>query len=186
MSELMRRVARLRVPLGAVIALAVLILARPTPVIMITGIALAAVGELVRIWASGFIRKNAALATSGPYRYTRNPLYVGNLLAGIGVVVASGNWWLAAVYAVYYAVTYSATITRETAILNELFPREFMNYCQFVPAFFPRLWKSSLLPPESSLQFDSGLVWKNREYRALISLVLIFIIFLIKLRYPWP
>ena len=71
------RVARrIRVPLGFAFALVFLWLARPTPMFLLLGLVLVVPGLLLRGYASGYVKKNAELTTTGPYAYTRNPLYL--------------------------------------------------------------------------------------------------------------
>ena len=55
------------------------------------GIPVALVGVAIRTWAAGHVRKNQQLAISGPYAYVRNPLYIGSLIAGIGLGISSGR-----------------------------------------------------------------------------------------------
>jgi len=186
MSRFVCRIARLRVPLGGAVAILVLLFAAPTWTFLAIGFLLAVAGEAIRVWASGFIRKNAALATGGPYRHTRNPLYVGNLITGLGVVVAAGSWWLAAVYLGYYALCYGATICCESTVLSGLFPREYEAYRSAVPAFFPRLRPAPIVDGHSAPRFDPGLIWRNREYRSALATLLVFAILLLKILFPWP
>src|SRR3981081_2724384 len=94
MAEWSRIARRIRVPLGFLFAVLYLWLARPTWRSMAAGAIVILSGLLIRALASGYVRKNEALATSGPYRYTRNPLYVGSLLIGIGFALAARSWWV--------------------------------------------------------------------------------------------
>ena len=89
-----RVATRSRVPLGFIFAAAYFWLARPTWTSLGAGFAVAAVGVLVRALASGHIRKNAELATTGPYAYTRNPLYLGSIIIAIGFIIAARNLWI--------------------------------------------------------------------------------------------
>ena len=66
--------SRLRVPLGYLAGALAVVFARPTPASIAAGLALAVVGEALRLWASGHIEKTRRLATGGPYAHTRNPL----------------------------------------------------------------------------------------------------------------
>ncbi|MBI2838554.1 MAG: isoprenylcysteine carboxylmethyltransferase family protein [Acidobacteria bacterium] len=182
MGSIKGRIARVRVPAGGIVALAVVLFAHPTRLSMLSGIAVTLAGEAVRIWASGYIRKNTRLATDGPYGYTRNPLYVGNLLIGLGVVIAAGNPWMALLFALYYAVCYGATIRCESEVLARLFGDEFERYRTEVPGFFPRLRATG----ESGGGFDRRLIWQNREYRAIAAVVAVYCLIALRSLLRWP
>ena len=87
MSEIgvfVRLLARLRVSLGFVCAVLVWILAEPTGPTLLVGTAIAAVGELIRIWAAGHLNKAREVTASGPYRWVAHPLYIGSSVMGVG------------------------------------------------------------------------------------------------------
>src|ERR1044072_2657620 len=69
-------IQRWRVPLGFLCGAAFIFFARPTPKAFAIGASVSLLGLALRAWAAGHIRKNAQLATSGPYAFTRNPLYL--------------------------------------------------------------------------------------------------------------
>jgi len=96
-------------------------------------------GLVVRFWASGYISKSRTLATSGPYAYTRNPLYLGNFILGLGVVVMSCNIWLALYYFVTFCILYVGTITEEQEVLEGKFGDAYHDYVACVPMFFPSI-----------------------------------------------
>ena len=98
-------------------------------------------GLLIRALASGHVRKNEALATSGPYAYTRNPLYLGSLLMGVGFAVAARSWWVGVALVVMFFAIYMPVIRDEETFLRQKFP-EFEEYAQRVPSMFPRLTRS--------------------------------------------
>src|SRR5687767_9826396 len=91
-----RRLARWRVPLGFLFAVAALILSRPTLRSLALGVMVAAPGEALRIWAAGHLEKSREVTRSGPYRLTRHPLYAGSALMGAGLAIASGSVTVAA------------------------------------------------------------------------------------------
>ena len=94
-------------------------------------------GLLIRALASGHVRKNEALATSGPYAYTRNPLYLGSLLIGVGFAVAARSWWVGVALVVMFFAIYLPVIRDEEAFLRQKFP-EFEEYARRVPRMFPK------------------------------------------------
>src|ERR1700727_2293994 len=129
---------RIRVPLGFVFAVLYFWLARPTWRFIPLGTVLILPGLLIRALASGHVRKNEALATSGPYAYTRNPLYLGSLLMGLGFAVAARSWWVGIVLVVMFVAIYLPVIRGEEAFLRQKFP-EFEEYARRVPRMLPRL-----------------------------------------------
>src|SRR6476469_2476901 len=117
----MRWLARRRVALGFLVAVATLLLARPTWMTWRTGLAIAVVGEAVRIWAAGHLEQSREVTRSGPYRWTRHPLYVGSTIMALGIVVASRSVIVTALAAVYMASTLTAAIRTEEAFLTRAF-----------------------------------------------------------------
>src|SRR5499426_422953 len=128
---------KLRVPLGFVIAVAVIYFAEPTAVSIVTGLPVALVGAVFRALAAGVIKKDSMLATSGVYALTRNPLYFGSSLLGTGFAIMSANEYAAALIIVPFGLVYPTVMLREEAHLSRLFPQEFPAYRAKVPRFFP-------------------------------------------------
>src|SRR5258708_36638469 len=95
-------------------------------------------GLLIRALASGHVRKNEALATSGPYLYTRNPLYLGSLLIGIGFAVAACSWWVGIGLIIMFFAIYLPGMRGEEEFLRQRFP-ELEESARRVPRLFPRL-----------------------------------------------
>src|SRR6266851_5444896 len=82
---------RVRVPLGFVFAALYLWLAKPTLKSVLIGVGLVIPGLMIRALASGHLQKNEQLATGGPYAHSRNPLYLGSLIARVGVGPSGGE-----------------------------------------------------------------------------------------------
>src|SRR5262245_40875172 len=114
-------VARLRVPSGFLIVFVFAWFSRPTVESLWLGLPLAAGGLLVRAWAAGCLAKNQQLATSGPYAYTRNPLYLGTLLVAAGLVIAARSAWLGILFAAVFLLIYLPVIELEEQHLRRLF-----------------------------------------------------------------
>lgn len=172
-------IQRLRVPLGFVFAIAFLVFARPEPVTLIIGAIISIIGLLIRAWASGHIRKNKNLAVSGPYAYTRNPLYLGSFIMVFGFTIASGVWWLAVLFVMLFLAIYYPVMQAETKELTDIFGESYKEYSEKVPLFLPRLtaYKDMSSPPQN---FDSGLYLKYREYRAALGLALAWGVLILK------
>src|SRR5690348_1568810 len=133
-----RIATRLRVPLGFVFAAVYLWLAQPSWTMLLGGCVLTVMGLLIRAAASGHIRKNRELTTTGPYAYTRNPLYLGSLLIAAGFIVAARSPWIALVAALMLLFVYIPVIRAEEKYLSTLFP-EYRDYAASVPRLLPRL-----------------------------------------------
>lgn len=156
--------ARTRVPLGFVIVMMFVALAAPSLSRLAAGAAVALLGLALRTWATGHLDKNRALAVSGPYAYTRNPLYLGTTLVAAGFALAGGSWWLAVYLAVFLALWYLPVVSEEESHLTHLFP-EFRDYAARVPRFWPAL-RSAAPSPQ---RFRWSLYLQNQEYNALVG-----------------
>ena len=171
-----QRIARrIRVPLGFVFAGAYIWLARPTFSSIAGGSVIALLGLTVRALASGHVKKNEVLTVSGPYAYSRNPLYLGSLILAAGFAVAARSWWVAVIAAGIFFVIYAPVIRSEEEFLRARFP-EFDEYASKVPRLFPRIkpYRSS------SSSFSWHLYWKHREYNAALGLFLMIAVLLVK------
>ena len=160
-----RFLQRLRVPLGFVFAIVFVIFARPTLWTLIAGGIVAFIGVAIRAWASGHIRKARELAVSGPYAYTRNPLYVGSFILGVGFTVAAGVWWLGLLFIALFLGIYLPVMRVEVNDIREIFGADFDDYERNVPMFLPRFcrWK------KSDAKFDFQLYLQYRECRAALG-----------------
>jgi protein-S-isoprenylcysteine O-methyltransferase Ste14 len=150
-------------------------LAHPTWRSIILGSSIAVIGIIIRALASGHVRKNEQLTTTGPYAYTRNPLYLGSLIIALGFTLASRSWIIAAIAATMLVVIYIPVIRSEEAFLRAHFP-EFDDYCRNVPRLFPRL----KLAQGSAGSFSAHLYWKHREYNAALGAAAIVAVLVIK------
>lgn len=158
---------RIRVPLGFVFAGVYLWLAQPSSRSIFIGSLIALLGLLLRAYASGHLRKNERLATSGPYAYTRNPLYLGSLIIAAGFAFAARSWWIAGIGVIIFVTIYIPVMRSEELFLRNNFP-DSGDYFDHVPQLFPRLSQYQ----SSSSGFSAHLYWKHREYNAAIGAVL--------------
>jgi protein-S-isoprenylcysteine O-methyltransferase Ste14 len=167
-----RVATRSRVPLGFLFAAAYFWWARPTWLSLAAGSGIALVGLGVRSLASGHIRKNAELATTGPYAYTRNPLYLGSILIALGFIVAARNVWIGIAALGMFTFIYLPVIRAEEKYLRSAFPG-YADYARHVPRLLPRLTPfRSDTAENSASQFSSQLYWKHREYNAAVGATL--------------
>jgi protein-S-isoprenylcysteine O-methyltransferase Ste14 len=159
------------VPLGFLCGALFLIFARPRPLTLIIGGAIAVFGLILRAWAAGHIRKNAQLATSGPYAFTRNPLYLGSFFLGVGFTVASSQPLLGLLFAALFLGIYLPVMRVEAATLAELFGEDYARYARAVPLFVPRLFPYRDEKTRDA-RFDTSLYLLYREYRAALGLLI--------------
>jgi protein-S-isoprenylcysteine O-methyltransferase Ste14 len=166
---------RWRVRVGYPVAVIFWLLARPTPRFILIGGIIAAAGLLIRGAAAGYLRKDRELTITGPYAYTRNPLYLGSSLLAAGFAVAGHSWIAAVVVMAYFTVFYYAVMRNEEKGLRERFGQVYENYDARVPLFFPRLTAAvndtserGTPPPEKFSWPEYG---RNREYQALIGTI---------------
>lgn len=162
--------ARWRVPLGFAAALLVLWLARPTAQSLRIGLPIAIVGQLLRIWAAGHLEKSREITSSGPYRFTRHPLYLGSTVMGVGLAVAANHWAVALLILGYLAATLWIAIRTEEAYLRATFGDTYDRYA--VGAL-----------PSVARRFSVERAWRNKEYRAPIGLVLLGLFLLWRSRF---
>jgi protein-S-isoprenylcysteine O-methyltransferase Ste14 len=162
---------RIRVPLGFVFAAIYLWLAHPTWSSIIAGCLVAAPGIWLRALAAGHVKKNSELTTTGPYGYTRNPLYLGSLIIATGFGVASQSVWVAVGIIVLFLAIYIPVIRSEEQFLRTTFT-DFNEYSRRVPRLLPRLLAPERFPAGI---FSRELYLKHREYNALVGSLLMML-----------
>lgn len=149
---------RRRVTLGFLAAAAALAMARPTWISWSAGLAVASVGEALRIWAAGHLEKGREVTRSGPYRWTRHPLYVGSAIIALGVVITSRSAIVALIAAAYIGVTIPMAIRSEEAFLQRTFGTTY------------GLYRRDEAPPMVR-RFSLAHARRNREHRAVAGLI---------------
>jgi protein-S-isoprenylcysteine O-methyltransferase Ste14 len=156
---------RIRVPAGFLFAAFYLWRARPSAASLVWSLLLVVPGLLLRAYASGYVKKNAELTVTGPYAYTRNPLYLGSMLMAFGFAAASRSVWITMLLALLFALIYVPTIYAEEQFLRSTFPG-FESYAQRVPRLLPRL-----TPAEMGGEgiFSVALYRKHREYNSFLG-----------------
>ena len=158
------RVARLRVPSGFLLVVTFAWLSRPTRNSLLLGAPISMLGLLLRAWAAGHLAKDRQLCQSGPYAWSRNPLYTGTLLVACGLVIAGRNIALAVIFAVVFLFIYLPVIELEEQHLRDLFPG-FDEYARRVPRLIGIPKRTAALTGG----FRPRLYFYNREYQALLG-----------------
>lgn len=163
--------ARRRVALGFAAACVTVVLAQPTWRTWAAGIVVATLGEVIRIWAAGHLEKGREVTRSGPYRWTRHPLYVGSAVLAVGVIIASRSLIVAAVAAIYMIATLTAAIRTEEAFLRRTFGDTYDRYS-----------RSDAAPMARAFSVERAM--RNREYRAVSGVVIGFGLLALKILLP--
>jgi protein-S-isoprenylcysteine O-methyltransferase Ste14 len=151
-------------------------LARPSRTSLIEGALVLLPGLVLRGLASGHVQKDKLLTTSGPYAYTRNPLYLGSLLLAAGFAIAARNWWIVAIMLLMFAVIYVPVIAGEERYLRKTF-FDYDDYARHVPRLWPRLTPYG----NQHSAYSSARYWKHREYEASTGCVAVLAILVVKL-----
>ncbi|HEX5283840.1 MAG TPA: isoprenylcysteine carboxylmethyltransferase family protein [Bryocella sp.] len=172
---------RARVPLGFVVAAVFLIFARPTWTTLVVGLALVLPGLWLRGYAAGYVKKNAELTRTGPYAYTRNPLYLGSMSIAAGFAVAAGRWWLVILLIAMFLAIYVPTILSEEEFLRGTFP-QFEEYAQRVPRLLPRLTPAQFADTERGMgRFSHERYRHHREYNASIGAAALYVALILRM-----
>ncbi len=173
---------RVRVPLGFVFAAVFLVLAHPTWRTLVWSLLLVAPGVWLRGYASGYVKKNAELTVTGPYAYTRNPLYLGSMMIAFGFAGAAASWIVFVALTGLFAAIYLPTIRGEEAYLREHFAG-FDAYAKRVPRLLPRI----RIKREAGAGggFSRSFYLKHREYNCLMGAMAIYAALVLRLLY-WP
>jgi protein-S-isoprenylcysteine O-methyltransferase Ste14 len=163
-------IQRLRVSVGFITAILFVFLSRPTWQSLAAGVPIALCGALVRAWASGHLRKNAELAVSGPYAFTRNPLYFGSFVMATGCAVCGGSLWVGLWLTALFLAVYLPVMQTEAAHMRRLFAGDYETWAANVPFFVPR---ATPYRNGQTRRFDPQQYMRHREYRAAIGLAIV-------------
>jgi protein-S-isoprenylcysteine O-methyltransferase Ste14 len=164
---MLRRIARLRVPLGFVFGIVAVWLSHPTWRTLTLGALVAAGGEAIRVWAAGHLEKGREVTSTGPYALTRHPLYVGSTIIGFGLSIACASIVVAVLVLAYLAVTLTAAIRTEEAHLTDKFGEAYPDY---------RAGRGAT----EARRFSLARAMRNREYRAIVGLLIAIAVLALK------
>jgi len=178
MSAIAAFFARWRVRLGYPLVIVVLFFARPTPRSILAGALTGAIGLWLRAFAAGYLHKQEVLTVTGPYAYTRNPLYLGSAILTIGAGIAARSWISALILLMYFALFYSIVMRREEKELHLRHGAAFEEYARAVPLFIPRLTPVKV-PLASAGLFSIAQYKKNHEWQAAAGYLFLLVVLLL-------
>lgn len=169
---------RWRVRLGYPLAIVVLYFSRPTPRSILLGALAGLIGLWLRAYAAGYLYKQEVLTVTGPYAYTRNPLYLGSAILALAAGIATRSWISALVLIAYFTVFYSIVMQREANELHLRHGASFDEYALAVPLFIPRL-TAAKLTGDSSGSFSFAQYKKNHEWQAAGGFLFLLLVLLL-------
>ncbi|MGI4827792.1 MAG: methyltransferase family protein [Janthinobacterium lividum] len=178
-----QRIARrIRVPLGFVTAGVFLVFAKPEPRWLLVSLVAVVPGLSLRAYAAGYVKKNAELTQTGPYAYTRNPLYLGSMLIAFGFALAAGRIWLGVLLVLLFLAIYWPTIRSEEQYLRGVFP-DFEEYAGRVPRLLPRLTPARVVSGENTGmgRFSPERYRHHREYNSVMGAGALYAALLLRL-----
>ncbi len=163
--------------------LLIYIFSKPTKNSVFLGVFVIFVGEVIRIWAAGYINRYRTssvdapeLVTYGPYGYVRNPLYIGNFFIGLGISVMSNIFIGYILFFILYFFGYSIIIPLEESFLREKWKDEYVHYSNNVPRLIPKF-----RPYKRKRGFDFYAALKSEQSTFLVELIII-VMFLLRVR----
>jgi protein-S-isoprenylcysteine O-methyltransferase Ste14 len=160
--------ARRRVAFGATVVLIALVVSRPTWLSWSIGLAVACIGEGLRVWAAGHLEKNREVTTSGPYRWMKHPLYAGSAILALGVMIASRSAWVGTLGPLYFLLTVPAAMRMEERYLRSTFGDLYDRYARDET-------------PRVARRFSLERAIRNKEYRAVLGVAAGFAILALRL-----
>jgi len=159
---------KMRVPAGTVLGVIFLLFMHPSIRSLWIGGMIAFLGALLRLWAAGHIVKGKVLTRTGPYAYSRNPLYLGSFFMALGIIVGGQGYWLLPVFGLFFVTFYFPVMKAEELELLHSYGDAFIEYSKNVSLFIPR-FRSAGYPVKGFLW---SRVTRNREHRTIIGLLL--------------
>jgi protein-S-isoprenylcysteine O-methyltransferase Ste14 len=151
------------------VACSLLFVKQMSPAWFVAGAILILLGQVIQLSSYSVLVKNAELTTTGPYRFVRNPFYVGTILKDFGVCTISGNWVIMLAYVVIFLPILYRRVLKEEKSLHEKFGKQYEEFMRLVPRFLPRVsswpkmlgWHNNIEPL---------LILKNRIFPRILNL----------------
>lgn len=159
---------------GIVCLTLLLYLSEPSPKSVAIGFFFVIAGMFFRAWSSGYINKDNELATHGPYELTRNPLYFGNFILGLGIAIAGNNIASYVIFFVFYLMFFPFLMCIEHKRLKKKFGEKYDDWSKKSNSFFPKIKRMK------GMGFNISYYMKNKEYRVLYFSLFVIAILVLK------
>ena len=131
----------------------------------VIGFVLIVFGALFRMSARGYKKfcsnQGFALVTQGPYKFVRNPMYLGTFLIGVGFMFPLFPLWTIVVFSTMFYFRFIIQIKKEETTLFEKFGQDYREYCQRVSPFIPTL--KSFSDVKFNEVFSKEHLWSTKE-----------------------
>jgi protein-S-isoprenylcysteine O-methyltransferase Ste14 len=174
MKNVIEIIIRYRSFVGILCLIVLLYLAEPSPVSVAVGFFFIIAGMCFRAWASGYIDKGKELATNGPFSLTRNPLYFGNFVLGLGIAIAGNNEYSYAIFFGFYLLFFPFLMVLEHRRMKKKFGEAYEEYAEKLHSFFPQIKKIK------KGEYNISYYMRNREYRVLYFSLFVIAIMILK------
>jgi hypothetical protein len=145
-----------------------LFLAKPALVPALVGAGLVLLGSAIHLWAKGCLQQNRQLTVCGPYRWSRNPFYVGNFCIDLGLCLFINNWYFTAAFMLVWAFIYRLQILSEERTLDGIYGQAWLDYKRTVSAFFPYKRPFANVPVEQGFSWSNPNLSTSREIPRLV------------------
>jgi protein-S-isoprenylcysteine O-methyltransferase Ste14 len=171
-AKLRRALEKIRIPLGVALVILLFIFGRME--MYIPAVAISLFGELIQMWSSGSLEKNVVLTIRGPYCLVRNPMYLGRFLVILGALLLLRNIYIIVIYVGSFSYYVVNRVKREERHLIEIFGEPYLEYCNQVNRFMPRL---GACETKDTLFFRFRLLVRNNEHLNFLALLAFYIAF---------
>jgi len=145
----------------------------------LAGFCFALSGQAMRAWVLGQAPPQtsgqgneleaATLNTRGPYARVRNPLYLGNFLIVVALLLIAGDPWVGLIGVTFFAMQYAFIVATEEAFLRQRFGAAFDAYAAEVPRWWPRLIPASREPLAAKFDARRALFKEHNPLTAWLS-----------------
>jgi len=144
----------------------------------IVGITFILLGQIFRVSARGhkseYSKNGHLLIQGGPYALVRNPMYLGILLIGLGIVSILFQWWVICIFLLVFSVRYLLLIFKEEKKLLAMFPKDYRDYQQKVPRILPSM--ATISRKDISEYLPLKLSWLKREIGSILAVLLVVLL----------